>query len=427
MFNVQRLTFNVAPRTSNVALLISGASLLLVATAWAEGDDLSRAPILSFAEGLASVRQATIRFLDVEQAQREGYRQVTPMIRQHGSHFFNPTITEFDLKKPQLLLYVKEGESFDEAQDRAWQLVGVEYVAATPTPPSLLPGAPWHRHQASCHYADGGEEGAEAATLCPQTHPRTGAAFTAWHPPLWQLHVWAWYPNPSGLFAETNPWLAPYGGTQGTPGGGREHATWNRTPSQIAFSEFNHNSAGLLLTLMGLFAVVEILAPGRRFTRSLWPLSAIALSLWVLARSDPRVWPLGPIPLLQGLTIPSVWQHKVGGLIMLTIGGVELLRRKDRLRHPAWGYLFPGLAILGGLLLTIHGAHASARHLFAFITQQLVWGLQGFKIYLQHAAMGVLAILIGGTKLLWDRDDMGLTWRLLMIAFGLLLFFYQET
>lgn len=418
--------------------LISGASLLLVATAWAEGDDLSRA--------LASVRQATRRFLDPEQAQREGYRQVTPMIRQHGFHFLNPTITEFDLTKPQMLLYVREGNT--------WQLVGVEYVAATPKPPSLVPGAPWHRHEASCHYADGSEEGADAATLCPPTHPRTGAAFTAWHPPLWQLHVWAWYPNPSGLFATTNPWLAPYGGTQGTPGGSREHGAWNRTPAQIAFSEFNHNSAGFLLTLMGLFAVVEVLLPGRRFLRVLWPLSAIALSLWVLARSDPRVWPLGPIPLLQGLTIPSVWQHKVGGLIMLTIGGVELLRRTDRLRHPAWGYLFPTLAMLGGLLLLIHGAHASGRHLFAFIAQQLLWGLQGFKIYLQHAAMGVLAILIGGTKLLWDRqkeqggggaEEPGsvhpcplaplllcsgrgrLIWRLLMIASGLLLFFYQET
>ncbi|MFN3476833.1 MAG: hypothetical protein ACK4Z6_04675 [Candidatus Methylomirabilales bacterium] len=424
MFDVQRLTFNLHQSLLNAfaALLISCPFFLTSAMpVQAEGDDLSRA--------LASVRQATRRFLEIEQAQREGYRQVTPMIRHHGIHLFNPSITEFDLMKPQLLLYVKQGET--------WQLVGVEYVAATPKPPSHFPGAPWHRHEASCHFADGTEEGAASAILCPQTHPRTGATFTAWHPPLWQLHVWAWHPNPSGLFAETNPWLALYGGTQGMPGGSREHATWNRSPAQIAFSEFNHNSAGFLLTLMGLFAVAEILVPGRRFTKSLWPLAAITLSLWVLARSDPQVWPLGPIPLLQGLRIPSVWQHKLLGLIMLTIGGVELLRRKGRLTHPAWDYLFPALAIIGGFLLIIHGAHASARHLLAFIAQQVVWGLQGFKIYLQHATMGVLALLIGGTKLLWDRNDVRsggageqrkgkLIWRLLMIVFGLLLFFYQE-
>ena len=40
--------------------------------------------------------------------------------------------------------------------------------------------------------------------------PATGAAFTFWHPTLVTMHVWLWYPNPSGLFASTNPLVTPF-------------------------------------------------------------------------------------------------------------------------------------------------------------------------------------------------------------------------
>jgi len=372
---------------------------------------------------VAQIRTATIQFLDIDQARKHGYRQMTGMIRLHGYHYFNPSITDFDLTRPQMLLYVGERDQ--------WQLAGVEYVAGGPTPPrTFFPDAPWFRHKASCHYADGSEEEAPAADLCPKTHPQTGAPFEVWHPSLWSLHVWAWFPNPSGLFAETNPFLASYGGSEGLPGGGHEHGGWQRTPGQIAFSEFNHRSSGFLLVLVGILAVIEIFLPGRGRLKSLWPLGAIGLSLWVLVRSDPQVWPLGPTPLLEGLALPSVWQHKVLGLVMLAIGVIEFARKEGWLIHPAWGYLFPGLAIVSGALLVSHGGHGKSGHLFAFITQQLTWGLSGFKIYLQHAAMGLLAILIGGTKLLWDRNPGSsiprLIWRFLMIAFGVLLIFYRE-
>jgi hypothetical protein len=38
----------------------------------------------------------------------------------------------------------------------------------------------------------------------------SGAAFTFWHPRLVTLHVWRWYPNPKGLYASTNPFVAPF-------------------------------------------------------------------------------------------------------------------------------------------------------------------------------------------------------------------------
>jgi hypothetical protein len=51
---------------------------------------------------------------------------------------------------------------------------------------------------------------ADSQDKCAQTSPKTGAAFNFWHPPLVTLHVWLWYPNPDGLFADTNPLVAPF-------------------------------------------------------------------------------------------------------------------------------------------------------------------------------------------------------------------------
>jgi DNA-binding transcriptional LysR family regulator len=38
-----------------------------------------------------------------------------------------------------------------------------------------------------------------------ERHTRSGAAFSFWHPRLVTVSVWLWSPNPSGLFASTNP------------------------------------------------------------------------------------------------------------------------------------------------------------------------------------------------------------------------------
>jgi hypothetical protein len=58
---------------------------------------------------------------------------------------------------------------------------------------------------AACHYADGTIVFADAESKCAQTSPQTGAKFNFWHPPLVTLHIWLWYPNPSGLYSGTKP------------------------------------------------------------------------------------------------------------------------------------------------------------------------------------------------------------------------------
>jgi hypothetical protein len=47
-------------------------------------------------------------------------------------------------------------------------------------------------------------------SACPATSPETGAPFFFWHPDLVTLHVWAWYPNPDGIYASMNRWVRPF-------------------------------------------------------------------------------------------------------------------------------------------------------------------------------------------------------------------------
>ena len=83
------------------------------------------------------------------------------------------------------------------------------YFTAKPAKPPL-PGATYGAFGAGCHYKDGTFYPATAQSKCPAKAPGTGAAFNFWHPNLVTMHVWLWYPNPTGLFASTNPLVTPF-------------------------------------------------------------------------------------------------------------------------------------------------------------------------------------------------------------------------
>jgi hypothetical protein len=104
--------------------------------------------------------------------------------------------------KPPILVYVRKGA--------AWQLVAIEWVYPKKPAAPPLPGATYGAFAAACHYKDGTFVMATSEAKCAKTNPKTGAEFTFWHGPLVTLHMWIWYPNPSGIFAEFNPLLSPY-------------------------------------------------------------------------------------------------------------------------------------------------------------------------------------------------------------------------
>jgi hypothetical protein len=190
--------------TASLAVGIAAAAL----TASAPGSrstikmDPSAPATPSLATSLALARLATAKLVNnLPLAKAYGYTIITKMIPHMGYHYMNPKIAGFDVQKPPILVYEHRGST--------WQLGALEWAwtSKPATPP--LPGARYGSFGAGCHYADGSFYPAAAQSGCPATAP-SGAKFSFWHPLLITMHVWLWYPNPSGLFASTNPLVSVF-------------------------------------------------------------------------------------------------------------------------------------------------------------------------------------------------------------------------
>lgn len=204
------------------------------------------------------------------------------------------------------------------------------------------------------------------------------------------------------------------------------HATssvheWEGSIAGKAYSEFNHHLAGVCVTFIGLseihYGPIVLLA----WTRFLLPVFMVAVGLFLLIWSDHEGWPFGSSFAQAFLT--GEWetvQHKWFGILALSIGTVEWLRRTGTLRQRWWKLPLPIFAIAGGLSLFLHshGAHPAAH-----------------KIALHHAVMGAMAITAGSSKFLSDwkasslaaRHSIGeLAWAALVLLIGIQLLIYSE-
>ncbi|MBI3803735.1 MAG: hypothetical protein HY282_08235 [Nitrospirae bacterium] len=149
------------------------------------------------------IRLATEKYRDVEKAQADGYFRFTGYIPNMGYQFANPKLfSGFDLRHPPILIY--------DERDGRWELIGVMFV----TPIDRNPGkslpfrdAEFMKHPMMCHFQDGTNLNLAKEDQCPKEHPLTKAPLAFWHPDLWVMSAWVWYPNPNGLFALYNPLL----------------------------------------------------------------------------------------------------------------------------------------------------------------------------------------------------------------------------
>jgi len=377
------------------------APVVRVAPAWAAA--------ASPADVVAEVRRATTRYIDIANARADGYLQASGMESHHGYHFALPTAQAralatgtLDLTTPPVLLYVE--------RDGAWQLVGVEYVLPSAPRDDPLPGAVWHRHESSCHYRDFREVPASSARACAARHPVSGERFVGWHPTFAVAHVWAWYPNPDGVFAESNAWLAPYGGVAAQD----HHAA--RNPAEMFYSQFTHRVAGVVLLILAALTVWESWRP-RRF-----PWNAVSAPVWVafglylIPTSDPESWPYGPQRFVEIFDDPLVLQHKLLALLPIAIGVIIALRAAAVLPGGRLVRVLGVLALAGGATLFFH-FHDGRIH--------FDW------IYLQHAVMGSTALGIGvallvGTRTARVRPWLVWAWPVFLTVMATALLFYRE-
>lgn len=140
---------------------------------------------------LATVRQVTAKYHDVNAALADGFISTEecaaePGVGAMGIHYVNfarvvdPSI---NAAEPEVLLYLPTGDGL--------RLVGAEYLLAlgplgAPVPP-VVPPAP---------------------ELFGRTFDGPMPGHSTDQPPHYELHVWLWQANPSGIFDSWNPNLS---------------------------------------------------------------------------------------------------------------------------------------------------------------------------------------------------------------------------
>ena len=171
----------------------------VVASGGATGATISVAP------SLAAVRAATAKFHDISAAYAAGYTtQFEPCVENPGVgamgvHARNDALMAdqlLDPLQPELLLY-------EPKHNGGYRLIGVEYFQnvrvrnpATDEVEEWKSPNPWPSNY-------------EVVTPTPQLFGHTFDGPMPGHIPTmpwhWDLHVWIWAHNPSGMFAEWNP------------------------------------------------------------------------------------------------------------------------------------------------------------------------------------------------------------------------------
>lgn len=184
-----------------------------------------------------------------------------------------------------------------------------------------------------------------------------------------------------------------------------------------AYSEFNHHVAGVFVLLAGGLALLATVGGARyAWARYGWPGLFLLLGLFLFVRHDPESWPWGPLTLRESVTDAQILQHILFTFIIFAIGVIEWLRSRGALAHPAWGWIFPSLAVSAAIMLLMH-KHGE--------------GPVADKIYRHHAIMaasGVVAMIakvFDDAQLFTNRAG-SYVWTMLMMFVGFMLLIYTE-
>jgi putative copper resistance protein D len=193
-----------------------------------------------------------------------------------------------------------------------------------------------------------------------------------------------------------------------------------QTPADIAWSEYNHHWAGLIVTAVG---VLSLLARRMRWARH-WPLAFLGLAVFLLIRADSENWPLGPRGFWESFQVAEVAQHRLFVLLIVAFAVFEWTVQTSRIRVERAGLIFPAVCAAGGALLLTH-SHSLGNIKEAFLVE------------LSHTPLAILAIMAGWSRWLEIRlspdrgrfDIRGVArwiWPVCFILIGAILLNYRE-
>jgi len=190
-----------------------------------------------------------------------------------------------------------------------------------------------------------------------------------------------------------------------------------RNAADIAWSEYNHHLAGLLVLAIGLLALLD--RAGKAPWARNWPLLFLLLGGFLWIKADPEVWPLGDVGFWASLRDPEVVQHRVFCLLIAGFGIFEWRVRTGRITSPRAALVFPGIVALGAALLLTHS------HALSNIKEQLL-------IELSHVPLALAGMTAGAARWLELRLDgpgsrvAGWVWPPAFMIVGLILLLYRE-
>jgi len=205
--------------------------------------------------------------------------------------------------------------------------------------------------------------------------------------------------------------------TSFVPGG---FGIYTNTPADRAWSEYNHNWAGLVVFLMGFLA---LLSRSRYFSwAKIWPLSFLLLAVFLFFRADPENWPMGPNGFWASFAVTDVLQHRIAVVLIIVFAIFQYRVETKRVKSMAAALVFPAVCALGGVVLLTH------THALSNVKEELF-------AELSHTPLAIFGIIAGWSRWLElrlpednsTRKYLAWVWPVCFIMVGLILMDYHES
>ena len=259
----------------------------------------------------------------------------------------------------------------------------------------------------------------EAETLILLTILFTAASLASQPPAVDIPHLTASWQEVLNMFTPRMPrWESPTHEALLAGEAGRV-AIVGQIPSEAAtaWSDYNHNIAGIFLTVMSFFAMLSY---SSRFSWArFWPAGFMLLGVFLFFRSDAESWPMGPIGFWDStFNNGEILQHRIATFLVFGLGLMEIRARLNK-NQGFLPYIFPLLAAFGGMMLLAH-SHVGFEAKSAFLIQ------------VGHTLMGVFSLILACGRWLELKLDSpgkniaGFISVFALFQIGVILMFYRE-